>query len=48
MSYLEIACKAAKEAGRMIRSRAGGELAAEEKSSSFDVVTEFDKKKRSS
>ncbi|GAB7055208.1 MULTISPECIES: inositol monophosphatase family protein [Paenibacillus] len=44
MSYLEIACKAAKEAGRMIRSRAGGELAAEEKSSSFDVVTEFDKK----
>lgn len=44
MSYLETACKAAKEAGKMILSRRGGELATEEKSSSFDVVTEFDKK----
>ncbi|MBP1155785.1 MULTISPECIES: inositol monophosphatase family protein [unclassified Paenibacillus] len=43
MSYLEIACKAAKEAGKMILSRSGGELGTEEKSSSFDVVTEVDK-----
>ena len=43
MSYLETALIAAKEAGQLILSALDGEFSIEEKSSSFDVVTEVDK-----
>lgn len=43
MSFIETACRAAKKAGKMILSHAGGELSTEQKSSNFDVVTNIDK-----
>ncbi len=43
MSFLETACKAAKQAGKMILSEVNKDLVTEKKSSSFDVVTEIDK-----
>jgi myo-inositol-1(or 4)-monophosphatase len=44
MSFLETACKAAKQAGKMILSQVSKEMATEKKSSNFDVVTEIDKR----
>lgn len=43
MSYLEIACNAARIAGEMILSQVSTGIISEKKSSNFDVVTEIDK-----
>lgn len=43
MGLLEIGLKVAKEAGAMLEKRIGTEFSVEEKSSSFDLVTEMDK-----
>lgn len=43
MSYVETACRIAREAGALIKERLSGEFEVETKSSEFDVVTEIDK-----
>lgn len=43
LSYLDVAVDIAREAGKMIKSKLDTDFVTEEKSSSFDVVTEIDK-----